>query len=29
MKIKIDDDYGSIYDKEIVPNITEENIVTY
>ena len=29
MKIKIDDDYGSIDDKEIVPNITEENIVTY
>ena len=29
MKIIIDDDYGSIDDKEIVPNITEENIVTY
>ena len=27
--LKIDDDYGSIDDKEIVPNITEENIVTY
>lgn len=29
MKIKIDDDYGNIEDKEIVHDNTDENIITY
>ncbi|MCQ2969390.1 MAG: hypothetical protein MJ191_04565 [Clostridium sp.] len=29
MKIKIDDDYGNIEDKDIVDDSTKENIITY